>query len=140
MGRPIFSIRRLARIGLAAFIFTGDFMRNCSIASCTYDASSGNPNPNCWCVGTVDGVISGAIAVTYQTIMQAYQVGGTAAVKSVLAPVLRSALGPKRLPDGTFQNAPYPPIPVYSSPVAPAPQNLNTNVVVTSALVPLWQQ
>jgi hypothetical protein len=103
-----------------------------TVISCSYDGTSpNNPNPLCWLHGAVDGVPTYWIGVFYQTIMQAFNAGGQAAVQAVLAPILQSALG--------YATPPFPRGPIYSAVVAPAPAGSNS-VSVAAALVPQWTQ
>lgn len=116
---------------------------NYSIISCTYTTiadTAGNiltPNPLCSLVGTVDGVQTNSqCVVTYFGIMQANAVGGAAAVKLYLAPVLLNNFW-STLPDGhTIGGPPYAPEPIYSAAVSPATPG--TNVSVAAALVGSW--
>lgn len=108
-----------------------------------YDGSGSNPNPFVWIRGTVDGQSTCYIPVYWACIQQANQVGGQAAVQSVLAPILFSAITTP-LDGHTLQGPPFPSIPVFQSANIPAPVTSaaapNNFVTCTQATVPSWVQ
>jgi hypothetical protein len=103
------------------------------VTNCTY-TTIGDPNPLCLLEGTVDGVRS-ACGIFYALIAQANAVGGSAAVKLVLAPVLLDCITAP--PDGhTLSGPPFASGPIYSAAVSPATPG--TSVPVAAALVGSW--
>jgi hypothetical protein len=101
-------------------------MNSYSVSNCTYDGTSGDPNPRVFLSGTVNGVRSGTWILTWATIQQPLAVGGQAALQAVLGPILLGVFGP-----------PFPRGPVYSAQISPPPaaNANNTNVSIPQALM-----
>src|SRR6266581_1718639 len=105
------------------------------VTSCTY-TTIGDPNPFCFLAGTVDGVpVNPACGVFYHLVAQANAIGGSAAVKLVLAPALLNGITTP-LDGHTLPGPPFVSGPVYSAAVSPATPG--TNVSVAAALVGSW--
>jgi hypothetical protein len=105
------------------------------VTSCTY-STIGDPNPLCFLAGKVDGIpVNPACGVFYDLVTQANTVGGSAAVKLVLAPVLLNGITTP-LDGHILPGPPFVSGPIYSAVVAPATPG--TNVSVVDALVGTW--
>jgi len=97
-----------------------------SISLCAYDGGYPTPgpgqaqqNPLVWIHGTIDGIPTAYLPVTWAGIQQAFAVNGTAGVQAYLAPILLNAhVGTGRF--FNYTDAPLP-VPVFTSTNIPAP-------------------
>jgi hypothetical protein len=109
-------------------------MNNFVVLSCVYDGSSGTPDPLCYLHGSVNGVLTAYIGVYFSQIFQAFNSGGSDALKLIFAAILTNGLPNVPAPQ------PFLPTPVYSAPYTPAPAGNanNKSVSVLEALVGSW--
>jgi hypothetical protein len=120
-----------------------------SINLCAYDGGyptpgpgQAQPNPLVWVHGTIDGIATPYIAVTWAGIQQAFAVNGTAGVQQYLAPMMLNAVRGI----GQFFNFTDLPqtVPNFSSSGIPAPVTglafPNNIVTCTRGLVGTWAQ